>query len=127
MPLANDTLDLVVANEDEGAAEGAENVGGESLEHRPHPLVADNLDRAVERAVVQPLVRWLLRLHLQATADGVEGGGDEACDDGGELRDAELGGEADDALLLLVRVLLLEGIEDAEVRAAVRDDPNDRH
>ena len=30
-PLANDTLDLVVANEDEGAAQGAENVGGESL------------------------------------------------------------------------------------------------
>ena len=97
------------------------------LEHRAHPLVADDLDRAVERAIVQPLVRWLLCLHLQATADGVERVGDEARHDRGELRDAELGGEADDALLLLERVLLLERIEDAEVRAAVRDDPDDRH
>ena len=46
---------------------------------RSSTLVLNDLDRAVERAVVQPLLLRLLGLHLEAAADGVEGVRDEAC------------------------------------------------
>eukprot|EP00965_Chrysotila_dentata_P252373 6210649-Pleurochrysis_carterae.AAC.4 len=57
----------------------------------------------------------------RAAADGVEWVGDEAGDDGGGLRDGKLGKKAEKALVLLERVLLLERVENAEVRAAVGD------
>ena len=61
-------------------------------------------------------------LHLQAAADGVEGVRDEAGNDRRRLGDGEFGDEADDALVLLPGVELLQRVEDAEVRATVGDD-----
>merc|ERR1712054_6376 len=120
--LGNECLDLVVADEDKGAAQGAQHVRSETLEHRRDALVLDDLDGAVERAVVEPLILGLLGLHLQAAANGVEGVRDEAGDDGRELGDAELGDEANRAPVVLVRVERLEGVKNTKVRATVSDD-----
>ena len=60
--LADHALDLVVADEHERATEGAQDVGGEALEHGADALVLDDLDGAVEGAAVQPLLLGLLGL-----------------------------------------------------------------
>mmetsp|Transcript_20190 Transcript_20190/g.65806 ORF Transcript_20190/g.65806 Transcript_20190/m.65806 type:complete len:270 (+) Transcript_20190:99-908(+) len=124
--LSHQLLDLVVADEHERTAKGAQHVGAKALEHGANALLLHHLDRAVRGALVQPLLRGLLRLHLQAAADRVEGVRDEAGDDGGGLRDRKLGREADETRVVLERVDRLERVEDAEIRAAVEDDADDR-
>eukprot|EP00967_Tisochrysis_lutea_P098112 scaffold144623_cov33-Tisochrysis_lutea.AAC.2 len=124
--LGDETLDLVVADEDEGAAKSAQHVGAEALEHGTNALRLDDLRGAVQGALIEPLVAWLLGLHLKATANGVEGVRNEASNDGSGLGDGELGQEPHDTLVVLERVDGLERVEDAEVRAAIRDDANHR-
>merc|ERR1711865_1223573 len=92
------------------------------LKHGTNALILDDLHSAIERAVVKPLLLRLFSLHLQATADGVKRIGDEASDDGGRLRNGELGSEPNNAFVLLPRVQLLESVENTKIRTTVRDD-----
>jgi hypothetical protein len=121
------TGDLRVQDEDESGTDGAECVGTSPLEEGGGPLLGHDLPEAVHGAAVHPLLLGLLRLHLQAAADRVEGVAGVAGRDGRELRAAELGGGAEHvALVLLVGVVARQGVEQAEVDPAVRDDAHDR-
>mmetsp|Transcript_11530 Transcript_11530/g.36642 ORF Transcript_11530/g.36642 Transcript_11530/m.36642 type:complete len:390 (-) Transcript_11530:108-1277(-) len=118
-------LDLAVHDEDEGGADGAEGVGAGALEEGAEALVGDDLAEAVHGVLVDPLGLGLLGLHLEASPDGVEGVGGVGGGEGGGLGAAELGGDADEALVLLVGVDADEGVVDAKVGPAEGDDADD--
>lgn len=118
--------DLGVQDEDEGGTDGTEGVGSGTLEEGGGTLLLHDLGEAVGGALVDPLGLGLLGLHLETTADGVEGVGGVAGGDGGGLGAGELGGGTEDAVLgLLVGVVAGEGVEEAEVDATVGDDTDD--
>ena len=118
--------DLGVQDEDEGGTDGTEGVGPGTLEEGGGSLLLHDLGEAVGGALVDPLGLGLLGLHLETTADRVEGVGGVAGGDGRGLGAGELGGGAEDVVLgLLVGVVPGEGVEEAEVDAAVGDDADD--
>ena len=118
--------DLGVQDEDEGGTDGTEGVGPGTLEEGGGSLLLHDLGEAVGGALVDPLGLGLLGLHLQTTADGVEGVRGVAGGDGRGLGAGELGGGAEDVVLgLLVGVVPGEGVEEAEVDSAVGDDADD--
>merc|ERR1712137_1321919 len=82
---AQHVLGTVVEDEHQGTAHAAHNVREEALvQARGHSLLSRNLLEAVTGALVQVLLHWFLRLHLQAAAHCVEGvGGASADGDGG--------------------------------------------
>mmetsp|Transcript_599 Transcript_599/g.1518 ORF Transcript_599/g.1518 Transcript_599/m.1518 type:complete len:355 (-) Transcript_599:64-1128(-) len=108
-------LDLVVHDEHERAADATEDVGEGTLEEGAGALVGVNLDERVDGAVVELLAA---RGHHEATANGVEGVGEDARRVGGDLRDDKLGDDGG----VLGEERTLAGIVEAEVRAAVHDD-----
>lgn len=101
---AHGSLDLAVEDEDKSRANSAECVSAGTLEESAGALLLQNLDKAINSAAVEPLGLGLLGLHLETTADGVEGVRGIAGSDGGGLGDGELGGDAKEALLVLVGV-----------------------
>jgi len=119
-------LDLAVDDEHHGGTDTTEDVGEGTLVHAAEAFVLEDLDTAVDGALVETLVHRLVGLHLEATADSVERVGDEAGGRDGDLRDAELGGDGDRAGLLGVRVEGHDGVVEAELGATVRDDTGDR-
>jgi len=118
-------LDLAVHDEDKGRADSAEGVGTGALEEGTGALVGHDLAEAVHGALVDPLSLGLVRLHLEAPADSVEGVRGIGRGESGGLGTGELGQEADGALVLLVRVNADEGVVDAKVSTAERDDADD--
>merc|ERR1711871_278252 len=119
-------LDLVVADQNQSAAESAQHVRSEPLEHRRNALITNDLHGAIQRTVVEPLLLRLLGLHLQPTANRVERIRDETGDDCSRLRNAEFRDEADDALVLLPWVKLLEGVKYSKIGAAISNDAHNR-
>ena len=115
-------LDLTVQDQHDSGSDSAEGVGSGALEKSGGTLVLHDLGEAVHGALVQPLVLRLLGLHLQASADGVERVRSVTGSDGGGLGDGELGGKADDALLLSPGVDAGKGVVHTEVHTSVRDD-----
>merc|ERR1719235_2636705 len=65
----------VVQDEHEGASDAPKDVCDEALVHGAHALVCHNLFEAIHGAGIEPLLRRLLALHLEAAANGVEGVG----------------------------------------------------
>mmetsp|Transcript_6758 Transcript_6758/g.18867 ORF Transcript_6758/g.18867 Transcript_6758/m.18867 type:complete len:312 (+) Transcript_6758:627-1562(+) len=118
--------DLGVQDEDESGTDGTEGVGSGTLEEGGGTLLLHDLGEAVGGALVDPLGLGLLGLHLETTADSVEGVRGVAGADGRGLGAGELGGGAEDVVLvLLVGVVAGEGVEEAEVDATVGDDTDD--
>merc|ERR1719409_2379272 len=94
--LRDERLDLVVHDEHERAADATEDVGEGTLEEGARALLRVDLDESVEGAVVELLASGG---HHEATANRVEGVGEDARSVGGNLRDDELGAAVhDDAL-----------------------------
>lgn len=118
----HDGLHLVVHDQHERGADRPKSVGACALEERGTSLLGDDLLEAVGGALVHPLGGGLLGLHLEATADRVEGVGSVPREDRNGLRDQELRSQALHALVVLVGILLTEGVVQAEVHTAVGDD-----
>jgi hypothetical protein len=115
--------DLRVQHKDHSSSDSTEGVGTSTLEEGSGTLVGDNLLEAVSGSLVDPLSLGLLRLHLQTTADGVHRVRGVSGGNGGELGATELGsGTKDVVLVLLVRVVSGESIEETEVDSTVRND-----
>ncbi len=123
---ASSAGDLGVEHQHQGSTDCAESIGTSSLEHGGDTLVLDDLAEAVHGAGVHPFGLGLLRLHLQTTADSVEGVRSISSGDGGELGAAESGEATEQAVVrLLVWVVVHQGVEEAEVHTTVWDDAND--
>ena len=86
-----DVDELVVHDEDEGAADGADDVGQVALEEGPGALVGGDLPPAVHGVLVHLLA--LAGHHHEPPAHGVEGVGRGHGDGGHGLRERELGQE----------------------------------
>ncbi len=122
---AHEGGDLTVEHEHEGGTGAAEHVGAGTLEHGLCTLVRDDLLGAVDGALVHALIEGQLGLHLHAAADSVEGVGDEAGHDDGELGTSPLGGDAAQGGLLVPGVQALDGVVQAELDTTVGDDTSD--
>merc|ERR1719356_1365916 len=120
-------LDLVVEDQHHGRADSAPGVGAGALEEGGDPLLLHDLAKAVDGTLVGPLGHGLLGLHLEPAPDGVEGVGGVAGGNGHGLGNGELGGDADDAAVVLVGVLGAGRVVEPEVHAAVRDDAHHGH
>jgi hypothetical protein len=119
-------LHLTVQHQHKGGADGSQSVGAGTLEQSGGALLLEDLVEAVNSALVDPLVLGLLGLHLQTSADGVEGVRSIAGGDGGGLSDGELGSQTHKALVLSVRVDASQGVVHTEVHTAVRNDTSHR-
>mmetsp|Transcript_59119 Transcript_59119/g.116294 ORF Transcript_59119/g.116294 Transcript_59119/m.116294 type:complete len:336 (-) Transcript_59119:36-1043(-) len=120
-------LHLTVQHQHKGGTDGSEGVSSSTLEKSVHALLLQNLGEAIGGTLVQPLVLGLLGLHLQTSADGIERVRSITGSDGSGLSDGELGGKAEDGLVLSVGVDAGQGIVHTEVHTTVRDDTHHRH
>merc|ERR1719272_391544 len=118
-------LRAVGEHQHEGAADAAEDVGDEALVERGRALLPRDRLEAVDGPLVDVLLHRLLALHLETTANGVEGIGGSCSDGDGRLRRCEGGKGAEHTRVRLVRVDAGDGVECAELEAAVPDDADD--
>jgi len=122
---AHGGLDLSVKDQHQGRADGTESVGSSTLEKGSGALLLQDLPEAVNSSGVKPLRLWLLGLHLQTSADGIERVGSITGSDGGNLGNGELGGKSNEAGVLSERVDAGKGIVHTEVDTSVWDDTSD--
>ena len=119
-------LGLAVEDKDHGGTSTTEDVGTGTLEEGGDAFLGADLGEAVGGSLVDAVLDFLLGLHLQSTAHGIEGVGDETGHDDGELSAGPLGGNADDGDFLGVGVQADEGVVKTELHTTVRDDTGDR-
>merc|ERR1719473_2313208 len=120
-------LDPVVGSQHQGAAEAANQLGDQALVHALEALLRHHLREAVDPAAVEPLGSWLLRVEHHAPPDRIEGVV-EGRGDGTRHRGAdERGDDADNALVLLVRVHVHDLREETELPTAVDKSASHRH
>lgn len=81
----DESLELVVHDQDQSTTSATENVGASTLEQSHGTLVLHDLTKALQSASVQNV--GATRLHHQTTAHSVEGVGDQARDGGDQLSD----------------------------------------
>jgi hypothetical protein len=118
--------DLGVQHKDHSSSDSTESVGTSTLEEGSGSLVSDDLFKAVSGSLVNPFRLGLLGLHLQTAADSVHWVRGVSSGNGGELCATELGtGTKDVVLVLLVRIVSRESIEETEVDSTVRNDTGD--
>ena len=122
-----DRLKVIVQHQHEGRPDGPEHVGARAFEERRAPLVLEDLCQTVEGPLVVPFRARLLRLHLQAAADGVEGVGGVTRRYGGQLGDPKFRRHPNGARVVLPGVAGGAGVVKAEVHPAVGDDSHDGH
>ena len=119
---------LRIEHKHKGGSDRTKGVGSGSLKESGDSLVSHDFLEAVNGSAVDPLLLGLLGLHLQTTTDRVEWVGCVSGTDGRDLGAGELGdGTEDGVLVLLVRVVSREGIEESEVGSTVRDDTDNRN
>jgi len=115
-------LDLGVEDEHKRATSAAEHVGQRAFEEGEGTFLLGDLLDAVDCAGVLDVSTLAARLHHQASADGVEGVGNDASTDGHDLGEEE---QSDGGCFLHVgEEDGLAGVEAAEVGGAVSDDTN---
>mmetsp|Transcript_124600 Transcript_124600/g.215333 ORF Transcript_124600/g.215333 Transcript_124600/m.215333 type:complete len:307 (-) Transcript_124600:30-950(-) len=120
---AEDLLELVVEDQDDGAAGAADDVGQGALEEGAGALVLEDLAPAVQGVLVQDV--GAAGLHHHAAADRVEGVRDDARGRGDRLGDEPRlphGG-----VLGVLEEDALGRVEAAEEGRAVHDDAHDGH
>jgi len=119
-------LDLAVEDEDHGGTSAAKDVGAGTLEEGGDTFFCADLLEAVGGSLVNAVFDLLFGLHLQSTANSVEGVGDKSGHDDGELSAGPLRGNADETDILGVGVEANEGVVQTELHTTVRDDTGDR-
>jgi len=113
--------DFVVHDEHNGGTGTTDDVGKGTLEEATNTFGGVDLLDAVAHAIVHLLLGGLGGLDLQTTLDSVEGVRDNAGSADGDLGNNELGGNADEADFLLVRVEGLDGVLKTELGTSVHD------
>merc|ERR1719188_1684249 len=107
---AQEVLGAVVEDEHQSATNAAHHIREETLVQTfSQALLGRDLLEAIAGALVEVLLRRLLRLHLQAAAHGVEGVGGAGSDGDRGLRGGEGAGSAEDPLVRLVGIQPRDG------------------
>merc|ERR1712125_99499 len=121
-------LRAVVQDEHQCTTNTADDVRNETLEQaRCETFFSGNLLETMHGALVQMLLDWLLRLHLQTTAHGVERVGGTRTDRDCSLCRSESGEGTHETLVLLPWIQASDGVETTELQTAVTDDAHHGH
>jgi hypothetical protein len=120
-----DNLNAVISDDDDGATNTTEEFGDETLVETLGTFLLEDGGEAVDGTLVEALGDGLLGLEHHTTADGVEGVV-EGHDDGTGGGDSDEGGDsAEDTLVLLVGVEVLDLGEAAELTSTVDEGASD--
>ena len=109
------------------SADTAERVGDEALvDASGNAHLSDDLLPAVNGALVDMLLNWLLCLHLDVPTNNVEGIADTSADNNGYLCHRKGEEEAHRAGVILPRAQSHDDVESSELEATVRNDSSER-
>ena len=110
------------------SADTAERVGDEALvDASGNAHLSDDLLPAVNGALVDMLLNWLLCLHLDVPTNNVEGIADTSADNNGYLCHRKGEEEAHRAGVILPRAQSHDDVESSELEATVRNDSSERN
>jgi len=119
------SLDFTVQHQHQSRAHSAESVSSGTLEQGSGALFLNDLPEAVNSSGVHPLGLGLLRLHLQTSADSIEGVRSITSSDSSNLGDGEFRTQTNKARLLSVRIDAGQRVVHTEVHTSVGDDTSD--
>jgi len=114
-------LNFLVEEGDHSGESTSHDIGEHTLVKTLGAFFLDDDLGAIESTLVESLLEGLLRLHLEATTDGVEGVVEGSGDDTGSLGGEESSYESHDSDILLPGVESHDGIEETELETTVDD------
>merc|ERR1719401_2115195 len=118
-----DRLRSLVQDKHESSANTSESVCNETFVHAcRNALLGRNLLEAIESTLINMLLRWLLGLHLQATAHSVEWITDCRTSDDCSLCRGECAHNTQHTCVIFVRIEPHEGVKGTELKSPIRDD-----
>merc|ERR1719401_205740 len=118
-----DRLRSLIQDKHESSANTSESVCNETLVHTCcNALLGRNLLEAIESPLINMLLRWLLSLHLQATAHSIEWITDCRTSDDRSLRRGECAHNTQHARVILVWIQPHERVKGTQLKSPVRDD-----
>jgi hypothetical protein len=117
--LVHSLLDLSVEERDHSGESTSDDIGDHTLVHSGETFLSEDDSSAINGTLVESLLHGLLRFHLDATTDSVEGVVEGSGGDSGNLGGEESSDESNHTRVLLVGVESHDGVEETELESSV--------